>query len=98
MGGVVYHDGQFDDSRMAVTLALSAQDAGALGEFLYAAAAYACAIGADGEQALLDYAKQRQRVYTAFEALVRADNRDVNALTPAERQAYTEAAERAARA
>lgn len=30
MGGVVYHDGQFDDSRMAVTLALSAQDAGAL--------------------------------------------------------------------
>ena len=77
---------------------LFAQGAGALGEFLYAAAAYACAIGADGEQALLDYAKQRQRVYTAFEALVRADNRDVNALTPAERQAYTEAAERVARA
>ncbi len=28
-GGVVYHDGQFDDSRMAVTLALSAADHGA---------------------------------------------------------------------
>ena len=28
-GGVVYHDGQFDDARMAITLALSAQDAGA---------------------------------------------------------------------
>ncbi len=28
-GGVVYHDGQFDDSRMAITLMLSAQDAGA---------------------------------------------------------------------
>ena len=28
-GGVVYHDGQFDDARMAITLALSAEDAGA---------------------------------------------------------------------
>ncbi len=28
-GGVVYHDGQFDDSRMAITLALTAQDHGA---------------------------------------------------------------------
>ncbi len=28
-GGVVYHDGQFDDSRMAITLALTAQDKGA---------------------------------------------------------------------
>jgi len=28
-GGIVYHDGQFDDSRMAITLALSAMDAGA---------------------------------------------------------------------
>lgn len=29
-GGVVYHDGQFDDSRMAVTLALTADDLGAV--------------------------------------------------------------------
>ncbi len=29
-GGVVYHDGQFDDARMAITLALSARDAGAV--------------------------------------------------------------------
>lgn len=29
-GGVVYHDGQFDDSRMAVTLALTAVDGGAV--------------------------------------------------------------------
>ena len=29
-GGIVYHDGQFDDSRMAITLALSAMDAGAV--------------------------------------------------------------------
>lgn len=28
-GGVVYHDGQFDDSRMSVTLALTAEDHGA---------------------------------------------------------------------
>ncbi len=29
-GGVVYHDGQFDDSRMAITLALTAQEHGAI--------------------------------------------------------------------
>jgi len=28
-GGVIYHDGQFDDSRMAITLALTAEDLGA---------------------------------------------------------------------
>ncbi|MDA0201578.1 MAG: glycerol-3-phosphate dehydrogenase/oxidase, partial [Bacteroidetes bacterium] len=28
-GGVIYHDGQFDDSRMAITLALTADDLGA---------------------------------------------------------------------
>ncbi len=29
-GGVVYHDGQFDDARMAITLALTARDNGAV--------------------------------------------------------------------
>jgi glycerol-3-phosphate dehydrogenase len=29
-GGVIYHDGQFDDARMAITLALTAADYGAL--------------------------------------------------------------------
>ncbi len=29
-GGVVYHDGQFDDSRMAITLMQSAHDHGAI--------------------------------------------------------------------
>jgi len=29
-GGIVYHDGQFDDSRMAITLALTATDKGAV--------------------------------------------------------------------
>lgn len=29
LGGIAYHDGQFDDARMAVTLALSARDLGA---------------------------------------------------------------------
>ena len=28
-GGVIYHDGQFDDSRMAITLSLTANDLGA---------------------------------------------------------------------
>jgi len=29
MGGVIYHDGQFDDARMAVSLAMTAEDHGA---------------------------------------------------------------------
>ena len=30
MGGIVYHDGQFDDARLAITLALTARDEGAV--------------------------------------------------------------------
>ena len=72
--------------------------ADALGAFLYAAAEYAYTAGGDGEQALLDYAKSRQKVYAAFEALVLHDKKDVNALSGEERDAYMAEAERAARA
>ena len=72
--------------------------ADALGAFLYAAAEYAYTAGGDGEQALLDYAKSRQKVYAAFEALVLRDKKDVNALSGEERDAYMAEAERAARA
>ncbi len=74
--------------------ALSGDDA-SLGKLLYAAAEYAYATGTEAEQALLDEVRVRQARYTAFEALVRADGKDVNALSEAERAAYTEAAERA---
>ena len=36
----------------------------------------------------LDKVKAVQREYTAFEALVLADGKDVNALTPEERKEY----------
>ena len=44
--------------------------------------------GGDAEQALLDKVKAVQRAYTAFEALVRADGKDVNALSPEEKKEY----------
>ena len=43
---------------------------------------------ADGEEALLDTVKKVQRRYTAYESAVLADNKDVNALTKEERDAY----------
>ena len=46
------------------------------------------AAGADCEQALLDTVKKMQVRYTQFEAKVRADGKDVNALSPEEAAAY----------
>ena len=51
-------------------------------------ATLARAVGADGEEALLDTVKKVQRRYTAYEKAVLADNKDVNALTKEERDAY----------
>lgn len=48
--------------------------------------------GVECEQALLDTAKRAQRRYAAFEALVAADGKDVNALTEEEFRAYRRAA------
>ena len=60
----------------------------ALGELLLAAVRLGKLKGGDAEQALLDKVKAVQREYTAFEALVLADGKDVNALTPEERKEY----------
>ena len=65
----------------------------ALGKALMAVAQLAYLSGADAEQALLDEAKRAQRAYTAFEALVRADGKDVSALSEEERKAYQEKAD-----
>ena len=62
---------------------------------LYAAAELGYQSGGDCEQALLDYVRGVQARYTAFEALVRADGRDVNALSDEERARYMDEAERA---
>ena len=53
-------------------------------------ATLARAVGADGEEALLDTVKKIQRRYAAYEKAVLADGKDVNALTKAERDAYYE--------
>lgn len=66
-----------------------------LGAFLYAAARLGYVLGGDCEQALLDEVKRRQAVYTAFEAQVTADGKDVNDLTEQELAAYMGEAERA---
>ena len=60
----------------------------ALGELLLAAVRLGKLKGGDAEQALLDKVKAVQKEYTAFEGLVRADGKDVNALSPEERQEY----------
>ncbi len=66
----------------------------ALGRFLYCAAVLGYKAGGDCEQALLDYGKKMQAQYTAFEARVRADGKDVNALSAEERAFYMQEAER----
>ncbi len=59
-----------------------------LGDVLFCAAELCRAVGVDGEMALLDTVKKIQRRYTAYEGLVRADGKDVTALTAEERSAY----------
>lgn len=59
-----------------------------LGDALFCMATLSRAVGADGEEALLDTVKKIQRRYTAYEKAVLADNKDVNALSKAERDAY----------
>ncbi|MGN1062188.1 MAG: nucleoside triphosphate pyrophosphohydrolase, partial [Candidatus Scatosoma sp.] len=59
-----------------------------LGDALFCMATLARAVGADGEEALLDTVKKVQRRYTAYEKAVLADHKDVNALSKEERDAY----------
>ena len=74
--------------------AAEGRDAGtALAELLYAAVRLGRKKGVECEQALLDKVKAVQKEYTAFEALVLADGKDVNDLTPEERDAYRKRAE-----
>ena len=60
----------------------------ALGELLLAAVRLGKFKGGDAEQALLDKVKAVQKEYTAFEGLVLADGKDVNALSPEEKKEY----------
>ena len=85
----------FDDAARALEEKIAALrkahgDAAApiLGEALYEMVCLGRAAGADCEQALLDTVKKMQVRYTQFEAKVRADGKDVNALSPEEAAAY----------
>lgn len=66
----------------------------ALSEILWECAALGRTAGVDCEQALLDRAKRAQKEYTAFEARVLADGKDVNALSAEERARYMDEAKR----
>ena len=66
----------------------------ALSEILWECAALGRTAGVECEQVLLDRAKKAQQDYTAFEARVRADGKDVTALTPEERARYMGEAQR----
>ncbi len=72
----------------ALKAAEGAETEEALGELLLAAVRLGKLKGGDAEQALLDKVKAVQKEYTAFEGLVRADGKDVNALSPEERKEY----------
>ena len=52
------------------------------------------AVGVDCEQALLDTVKKMQQRYVRFETIVRADGKDVNALSPEEFENYYQEATR----
>ncbi len=59
-----------------------------LGDVLFCTVELGRMAGEDCEMALLDTVKKLQRRYTAYEALVRADGKDVHALSVAEKDAY----------
>ncbi len=63
-----------------------------LGDVLFCAVELGRAVGAECEQALLDTVKKMQARYTAYEALVLADGKDVSALSEEEKRAYYERA------
>ena len=70
------------------------QTASLLGEALMCMAWLGRAVGVDCEQALLDTVKKMQQRYVRFETIVRADGKDVNALSPEEFENYYQEAMR----
>ena len=72
--------------------------AGEMGDVLMCVVDLGRAVGVECEQALLDTVKKLQARYTAYEALVRADGKDVHALSKEERDEYYKRAKDASRA
>ena len=68
-----------------------------LGDVLFCTVELGRAVGVDCEMALLDTVKKCAARYTAYEGLVRADGKDVHALTEAEKADYYRRAKDAAR-
>ena len=69
-----------------------------LGDVLFCTVELGRAVGGECEQALLDTVKKVASRYNAYEALVLADGKDVNALTHEEKMSYYKRAKDAARA
>ncbi len=69
-----------------------------LGDVLFCTVELGRAAGVDCEIALLDTVRKMQRRYTEYERLVRADGKDVNALSDAEKEQYYRRAKDASRA
>ena len=83
---------EYGELRAAIAAGEAAHTAEELGDVLFCAVELGRAAGVDCEMALLEAAKKMQKRYTAYETLVRADGKDVNALTPEERERYYERA------
>lgn len=79
---------ELDELRQAVQNNDEKATAEELGDALFCMASLSRAVGADGEEALLDSVKKIQRRYTAYENAVLADGKDVNSLTKKERDFY----------
>ncbi len=83
---------EYAELRAAYAAGGEAHIAEELGDVLFCTVELGRAVGADCEQALLDTVKKMQARYTAYEALVRADGKDVLALSEEEKRAYYERA------
>ena len=94
-------DGAVSSLRTSLEALKAANEAGdkqktasLLGEALMCMAWLGRAVGVDCEQALLDTVKKMQQRYVRFETIVRADGKDVNALSPEEFENYYQEAMR----
>ncbi len=89
---------EYGELREAVKEGDKAHIAEELGDVLFCAVELGRAAGGDCEMALLDTVKKMQARYTAYEAAVLADGKDVHALTEAEKEEYYRRAKNAPRA
>lgn len=79
---------EYNELKEAVKAGEEAHIAEELGDVLFCTVELGRAAGADCEMALLDTVKKMQARFTAYERLVLADGKDMNALSPEEKDEY----------